>query len=131
MLSWYQLLAWVCSQSPCHTTLPLPALLLGEDFAKTQSWSQGFCIFLARLILGNPAGAACPICVGGEKQELGNNPPQPSADRNSPHRLCPTTAPATPQPTARSNLRDLQIPPGVTASGERPPKVAGARKIGS
>lgn len=108
MLSWYQLLAWVCSQHPCHTTLPLPALLLGEDFAKTQSQSQGFCIFLARLLLGNPAGAACPIRVGGKKLELGNNLPQPSADRNSPRHPRPTT----PQSTDRSNLQDLQILPG-------------------
>lgn len=108
MLSWYQLLTWVCNQSLCHTTLPLPALLLRKGFAKTQDWRQGFCIFLARLMLGNPAGAVCPVHVGGEKLELGNNPPWPSTDRNSPHHLRPTT----PQPTDRASLQDLQILPG-------------------
>lgn len=112
---------WVCSQPPCHTMLPLSALLLGEDFAKTQSWSQGFCIFLARLILRNPACLACPVRVGGKKLELGNNPPQPSADRNCPRHPHPTTTPTAPQLTDRSNLWDFQIPPGsLLVSGVSP-----------
>jgi len=131
MLSWYQLPAWVCSQYCCHTMLPLPAPLLGEGFAKTQSQSQGFCIFLARLILGNPAGAVCPVRVGGEKLELGNKTPRPSADRNSPRRLSPTAAPATPQPTDRSNLRDLQILPGSPLVGTDSRKLTGKRKTGT
>lgn len=126
MLSWYQLLAWVCSQPPCHTRLPLPALLMGEDFAKSQS--QGFCIFLARLVLGNPASAACPVHVGGEKFELRNNAPWPSTDRNS--RLSPAPHYQLCFPTAHRQVK----PPGfaystcITASGERLTKANGEKK---
>lgn len=94
----------VCTSFHFHTTLPFPAPLLGWDFAKTQSQSQGFCIFLA------PCGNSSRPCLSrpcGWEETGARKQPRPSADRNSPHHPQPTTQ--SPQPGQTSRIGKFHL----------------------
>lgn len=115
VLSWYRLLLGFA----------LPSISTPLCHSQPRSWdgtslkprAKAKASAFSWLLVGIPAGPACPVHVGGKKLELGNNRGQALTG----------TAPTThsPPPTARSRVK----PPGLANSTwERRTKVAREKK---